>query len=347
MKTTQTIARLVAILCLAPTALVAQADGRIQLRFDTTAAVAVLDLLGDSPAPDAWQRLFASEGYRRLGERERALQRRFTDSAFAEFVRSDTLRARAAALRATLTTLARADLHASARRVLAYLPPQARIVATVYPVIKPQTNTFVWETRGPNPAIFLYLDPTANPAEDENTIAHELHHIGYSSVRGAADSLVAALPERAQHVATWLGALGEGFAMLAAAGGPDVHPHATGTPEGRARWDANVARFNDDLRSLDRFFADVLAGRYPTADSVRAEAMTFFGEQGAWYSVGWRMAVVIEREYGRAELIQCMMDAHRLLSTYNRAAARYSSTHPEPLAQWSPGVVEALAPPRR
>ncbi len=344
MERISTLVRRAALLIVVPTALAAQTDRRVQLRLDTAEAVAVLELLRDPASADAWTRLFASEGYRRLVAREAAMRRAFTDSAFVDFVRSDTLRARAGALRATLSAWERADLLAAAARAMAYLPAQARIVATVYPVIKPRTNTFVWETRGPNPAIFLYLDPAVTPEEFVNTVAHELHHIGYASVRGPADSLAALLPDRVRPVATWIGALGEGFAMLAAAGGPDVHPHAASPVDVRARWDADVARFNGDLRILDRFLGDILAGRYPTADSIQAVAAGFFGEQGPWYTVGWRVAVAIERAFGRDELIRCMTDPHRLLSTYNRAAAQSSPGRADRLAQWSAEVVEALAP---
>jgi hypothetical protein len=52
------------------------------------------------------------------------------------------------------------------------------------------------------------------------------------------------LQKNARTVSAWLGAFGEGFAVLAAAGGPAVHPHATGTAEDRARWDEDVANFN-------------------------------------------------------------------------------------------------------
>jgi len=43
-----------------------------------------------------------------------------------------------------------------------------------------------------------------------------------------------------QAEASWIGAFGEGFAMLAAAGGPAIHPHAVSSPEERARWDKDV-----------------------------------------------------------------------------------------------------------
>ena len=50
-----------------------------------------------------------------------------------------------------------------------------------------------------------------------------------------------------------IGAFGEGFAMLAAAGGPDVHPHAVSSPEERARWDKDMLNFNDDLKKVECF----------------------------------------------------------------------------------------------
>jgi hypothetical protein len=51
-------------------------------------------------------------------------------------------------------------------------------------------------------------------------------------------------------VLNWIGGFGEGFAMLAAAGGPDVHPHAVSASDERARWDKDVANFNDDLKNV-------------------------------------------------------------------------------------------------
>ena len=89
-------------------------------------------------------------------------------------------------LRHTLDAWQRADLVASARRVLAYLPDQAHIRAKVFPVIKPVTNSFVFESTT-DPTIFLYLDPEESAAKFENTVAHELHHIGYSSIEALAE----------------------------------------------------------------------------------------------------------------------------------------------------------------
>jgi hypothetical protein len=51
-----------------------------------------------------------------------------------------------------------------------------------------------------------------------------------------------------------IGAFGEGFAVLAAAGGPDVHPHAVSSPDERARWDKDMLNFNEDLKKVETFF---------------------------------------------------------------------------------------------
>ncbi|HEX9164413.1 MAG TPA: DUF5700 domain-containing putative Zn-dependent protease [Gemmatimonadales bacterium] len=316
---------------------------RVQLRLDTVQAAAVLALVEGRPAaaPGAWQALFTSEGYRRLQTREAAMRRAFTDSSFAAFVRSDGLASRAPALRAALRAWAGADLQRAAARALAYLPADARIRATVYLVIKPQTNSFVWEVQT-DPAIFLYLDPAVSPAQFENTVAHELHHIGFASVRARRDAALAALAPAARAAAGWMGAFGEGFAMLAAAGGPGVHPHADSPAEDRARWDRDVARFNQDLGTLEAFFGDILAGRLATPDTIQAVAANFYGIQGPWYTVGWKMAAVIEERFGRDELIRCMTDPRRLLRRYNDAAAPYDRAGRDSLALWSPGLLDAL-----
>lgn len=340
-------AALAFLLCLVvawPTPAPAQSPA-IRLRVDTAQAAAVLALLdaGADRPPDsdpAWQRLFASEGYVRLKAREAGMRRAFSDAAFAAFVRSDSLRARRSGLRRALQAWARASVDASAAQALAYLPDEARIVATVYIVIKPRTNSFVWDMDR-DPAIFLYLDPAVTAAQFQNTIAHELHHIGFASVRAQPDSTRASLPDSAQTVADRMGAFGEGFAMLAAAGGPTVHPHAAGTAADRSRWDRDVARFNEDVRTLERFFFNALSGRI-ASDSVARAAATFYGVQGPWYTVGWRMAVTIEQAFGRPELIRCMRDPRRLLERYNAAAARDERRTGERLATWSPRLLVAL-----
>ena len=346
MRPAGALAAALALACASPCRARQVPEGRLRLTLDTSEAEAVLAILAGRQAhraPDSadWRRLFGSVPYVRLRAREAGMGRAFADSDFARFVLSDTLAERAVALRQTLDDWRRADLTSAAERAFAYLPPDAVIRAGVYPVIKPHTNSFVFEPTT-DPAIFLYLDPAETRAQFENTVAHELHHIGYASVEARFDSAIAGLAPDPRAAAEWMGAFGEGFAMLAAAGGPDVHPHAESPAAERARWDGDVANFGRDLPTLERFFLDVAHGRLRTPADRQQAGMQFFGVQGPWYTVGWKMAVVIERRFGRARLIECMLDPRALLVTYNRAAADLARGGGERLPLWSDELLRAI-----
>jgi hypothetical protein len=149
------------------------------------------------------------------------------------------------------------------------------------------------------------------------------------------------LPANVQTALKWISAFGEGFAMLAAAGGPDVHPHAVSGADERARWDKDVANFDADLKKVEEFFLDVLAGKL-SEEQINKTAFSFFGTQGPWYTVGWKMSVVIEKEFGRAKLIESFCDQRKLLATYNDAAAKHNRTSAKPVTLWSKSIVDAL-----
>ncbi len=319
---------------------------RIRLKLDASEAEAVLAILDKRAAGkeigDAdWQQLFATEPYIRLKKREASLHRDFTDDDFRKFVLSPEIAARADSLRHTLGTWKQADLQASARRVLAYLPEQATIHAKVYPVIKPITNSFVFETTT-DPAIFLYLDPEESAAKFENTVAHELHHIGYSSIESQAMERQKDVLPDVKPAVEWMEAFGEGFAMLAAAGGPDVDPHATSTPKEHARWDHDMANFNHDVEELQQFFLDVANHKLQGKEAIDEKAFTFFGAQGPWYTVGYKMAVIVEKRYGRKVLIDCMLDPRELLARYNHAAKELNERGTQKLALWSPELMQRI-----
>jgi hypothetical protein len=342
-----TLAGFLALAFCAPGAAQTPSPPAPRMRVDTAEAVAVLAILdakrAGRPVSDAaWRRLFSSEGYVRLKARETGMGLPFTDSAFIAFVSADTLRRRASDLRRALSAWKKADIQGAAlARAVAYLPADATIHATVYVVIKPRTNSFVWDLDS-DPAIFLYLDPEVTEQKFANTVSHELHHVGFASVAAQTSAARAALPDSVRSAARWMGAFGEGFAMLAAAGGADVHPHAVSVAVARARWDKDVANFNQDLRKLEEFFLDVIGRRLATPDTVSAVASSFYGEQGPWYTVGWKMAVTIEKQFGRPELIRCMTDPRRLLHRYNAAATEYNRIHTDSLARWSEKLTAAL-----
>jgi hypothetical protein len=289
-----------------------------------------------------WQRVFQSEGYVRLKKRETAMKNSFEDADFKTFALSDGLAERAQALEETLHRWERADRARAARLALAYLPKGAQIKARIYLVIKPRNNSFVFEVKT-DAAIFLYLDPAVSREKFENTLAHELHHIGYASgcpTQKVSDE-ISKLPQNRRLAMTLIGAFGEGFAMLAAAGGPDMHPHAVSRPEERARWDKDLADFNNDLRKVETFFLDVLENRL-TQEEIQKTAASFFGVQGPWYTVGWKMAVMIEKTFGRKKLIECICDNRKLLPLYNKAAAKHNRQRREPLALWSESLLKTV-----
>ena len=336
------------LMCLAVLCAAAGADDRVALQLDTSEAEAVLAILDKGaarqPVDDAdWQRLFGSAPYQRLKKREAGLKRDFTDDDFRRFVLSPELAARAGELRRTLAAWKRADLGAAAARILPYLPRDARVRAHVYPVIKPQSNSFVFEVRT-DPAIFLYLDPEMSEAAFESTVAHEAHHIGYASGSAAYDKVVEAAPAARRPVLNWIGAFGEGLAVLAAAGGPEAHPIAAYTPLERARWDEDMKSLGAQFAQLDTFFQDVLRGGFQDDEAINHVGYLFFGYRGPWYTVGWKMGAVVEQRYGRAVLIECAADPRQLLLRYNEAAAeRNQKATAEKLPLWSPQVIEAVS----
>jgi hypothetical protein len=67
---------------------------------------------------------------------------------------------------------------------------------------------------------------------------------------------------------------------------PDVHPHAVSNQEDRTRWDMDV-----DLKKVEKFLLDVLENKM-TDEQIQQTGFSFFGIQGPWYTVGWKMSVV-------------------------------------------------------
>jgi hypothetical protein len=243
---------------------------RVRLRLDNSEADAVLVILdkqaAGQPASDAdWQRLFTSEPYVRLKKREAQLHRDFTDEQFKQCVLSADTVKRAPELRRTLGEWKKADLNAAARRVLLYLPATSTIQAKVFPVIKWQTNSFVYENTT-DPTIFLYLDPTEGGERFEIIVAHELHHIGLSSNDKLYEQAIASLPPGPRQAAEWMGAFGEGLAMLAASGSPNADPVATYPPNLQAEWQRDMEDFNSGYRSrygaTFRVFSSIQIARF-------------------------------------------------------------------------------------
>jgi Putative zinc dependent peptidase (DUF5700) len=251
---------------------------------------------------------------------------------------------RAAALAETVERWKRADVTAAAARALAYLPAGTVLRATVFPVIKPRENSFVWDTGTDSAAIFLYVNPDVTAPKLENTVAHELHHIGAAAA--CPERTDSTLAPAVRTAGVWMGAFAEGLAVLAAAGGPDADPHAASTPEERAVWARDFGNWKTDFRAVDAFFADVVSGRVP-ADSAGRVAAEFYGAaQGPWYTIGYAMGTPVERAYGREAVIRTVCHPPLLLQLYNRAAAEHDRAGGEALPTWSDATLAHFpAPP--
>lgn len=321
-----------------------QTPNRVSLKLDISEAEMVLAILEKrahhQDVIDAdWQKLFSTTPYRRLKQRETSMRRPFTDEEFTKFV--TTLDARREQLRQTLQQWLSADLQAVAQHPLHYLPRNANIRAEVYPVIKPQSNSFVFEP-DTAPAIFLYLDPKESRAEFENTVAHEAHHIGLSSLNAAYEEEIKSLPEDARKAARWMGAFGEGVAVLAAAGSPDVSPMADFPERDRVLWDLETERFGANLADLNQFFLDTVHGDLRN-DADAHEARIFFGYRGPWYTVGYGMAVTIERELGRPALVATLADPREFVKRYNEAAVKQNARNGDRLPLFSAEILKAVS----
>jgi len=320
------------------------AHGAVNVKIITDEADAVLNIIhkkneGKSIADSDWQALYNSEGFRRLKKREAAMHVPFSDDDFKSFLLSGKLDNHLNALEKTLAQWKQANINNAALRALAYLPDSSTIHAKIYPVIKPKKNSFVFEVNT-DPAIFLFIDTAKTKEQFENTMAHELHHIGFAENCKEAGSENDTSAKN--KVLLWISAFGEGFAMLAAAGGPDIHPHKYSSPEDRARWDKDMANFNSDLKKVDDFFTEVLDYKL-AGNKIEETGSSFFGIQGPWYTVGWKMSVTIEKVFGRKELIKCISNQKLLLPTYNKAAMEYNKKTGGNLALWSESLIKRIS----
>lgn len=329
--------------------MLASAANRIQIRVDSSEADQALAIIAKHNAgkdiTDAdWNAFVATGPYQRLKKRETTVHSDFTDDDFKKFLLSTQLDSQYHTLRRTLDEWKRADMKAAARRTLAYLPASATVRTKVFPLIKPKLNSFVFDL-DTDPAIFLYLDPTISKQAFASTVSHEMHHIGLSSIDKIYAATIASLPSAPKMAAEAMGAFGEGEAVLAAAGGPDVPPDQYEAVDVRQNWARGMQAFNQDLRTLNQFFLDVAQAKL-TEDAANQKAMSFLGDiQGPWYTVGYKMASIVEKRFGRAALIQCMLDRRLLLVRYNRAAEELNKNTNEKLPLWSRQLLDLVRAP--
>ena len=284
--------------------------------------------------------LFSTKGYRWLKERELAMKQEFTDVDFGTFILSDDLRTQAQRFRGVLDNLQKLSMESLVNQAKEYLPSDAIIDAFVVPLIKPKRNSFVYPIEG-KIVVFLSLNPDVTTSKLQNTIVHELHHVGLRTVYQGPNSVLDGVSDsRIKELLRFTQPLGEGYAMLAAAGGPHIHPNDH-DPELKTFWDQRMVSYDQDFYAVNRFFCDLLAEKYDQEEAME-KGFEMMGIQGPWYTVGWKTATVIELVFGKRCLIQCIADPAQLFSTYNRATRVYNQNHGTSLPTWSLELVEAF-----
>ena len=323
----------------------AEAPHRVRIVTDEAeAALAILQLRGvDAEVPEAaWQRLWSSEGYRRLKRRQESFGATAVEEGFREYLLSPEALAAAPGIASALARWRGLDLTDPLERAAAYLPDGFAIRATVYPVVKRSDNSFVVELQS-DPAIFFYLDPAASAERIASILAHELHHVG--TVSCAPPEGVAKLTPGARAAVDWLGGFLEGVAVLAAAGGPDHHPHAASQPREWIVWQRDVVRTDEGVAAISAFLEAVIAGGWTAEEQQRRFLVLINADavpQGPFYTVGWQMASVVEKAMGREAVVRSVCDPRRLLVAFDEV----SRAHPRPdgrgFATWPPALLRAL-----
>lgn len=304
---------------------------------EAEAALAILEAQagGVEPAADLWTRLWRSNGYRRLFAREASMGR---DAGFADALRAWLLDpstvAKTAEYRAAVQRWREFNALRAAARAKAYLPAGIELRATLYPVVKHTRNSFVFDLNG-DPSIFMTVDPAHSAVYTEAVMTHELHHVGLARCPEPDDH--ATLTAAQQKTFDWLGVFGEGLAVLATAGDPFRHPHYYSDASEYLTWERDVANIAADVRRMEDFFLAVLDGALAEGEQ-RRQAFAFIATehvpQGPAYTLGWKMAAVVERRYGRDALLTALCDPRELLRLYNGAAAEVAAEN-ESLPRWS------------
>jgi len=290
---------------------------------------------------EQWDELFNSIGFKMLARRETEMNEGIDKSEFKEFVMNKIASDKYNHYKKSLEKLKSMNSDEIIKITKDYLPKNTELDTDIIPVIKPQKNSFIHRIND-KLVLFLYLEPDILKEKMENKLIHELHHIGLDYVYQNSD--YSCLSKPAQKVIEWTNAFGEGFAMLAAAKGLENHPNKF-DKDLKSKWDENMGNFNKDFHKIQNFLLAILEGHF--ADDQKLynrgfQLMTNNGGQGSWYTVGYQIAVIIEREAGREVLIECMKDLTKIYFQYNNLVEIYNKKRNEDLPKWNDKILTSL-----
>ncbi len=320
----------------------------VQVRAVFDEADAVLNIMermnsGAEVDEQLWASLWESAGYVRLLQRETSMGREegFADKMRA-WVQDPQNFSRVEEWRRAVDGFRSFNPHTPGIHAAAYLPEGVKLQASFYPVIKHTRNTFVFDLEQ-DPAIFMSVNLDDSALFVESVLSHELHHIGIAQCPAPEDFPL--MNDRQQWVVEMLGIFGEGVATLAAAGGPLRHPHFYSSPTDWIIWERDIANISRDQNLIEEFFSAVLNGEFPEGDRT-AKLFSFIVSenipQGPAYTLGWKMAAIVERQFGRERLVSAICDPRSLLGLYNEAVEMVNLKDSRGLPQWSPEFLGKL-----
>ncbi len=290
---------------------------------------------------EQWDELFNSIGFKMLARRETEMNEGIDKSEFKDFVMNKIASYRYISYKKSLEKLKSMNSGEIIKSTKNYLPDNTKLDTDIIPVIKPQKNSFIHKIND-ELVLFLYLEPDILKEKMENKLIHELHHIGFDYVYQNSD--YSYLSKQAQKVIEWTNAFGEGFAMLAAAKGLENHPNKF-DEDLKSKWDKNMENYNKDFHKIQNFLLNILEGHF--ADDQKLynrgfQLMTNNGGQGSWYTVGYQIAIIIEREAGHDVLIDCMKDLTKIYFQYNNLVEIYNKKRNEDLPKWNDKILTSL-----
>ena len=285
-----------------------------------------------------WNRLFQTRGYKLLKKREQEMESPFTDNEFQNFIQSQANKICVHSYKNSFQHFKDIDLLDIQKKVMKYLPKKAFFNTTIIPVIKPKKNSFVHRIEGES-YLFISLEKDCSKAKLENKLIHELHHIGLDSVYDPKK--YQSLDKNSQKMIEWTNAFGEGFAMLAAVGGPQYHP-VPFDEKAKEVWDEKIKNFEVDFKKIQKFLFHILDGQFEDEKTLLKKGMELMmnnGGQGSWYTVGWKLSVIIEEILSRQALIDCMEDLRNVYLNYNKAVEIYNNKHGLKLPFWDEKII--------
>jgi len=200
------------------------------------------------------------------------------------------------------------------RKALEHLPAGADLDCTVYFLLDGESGAYA--LAGDLAVDLLQVD-FEGWLSLENSLAHELHHVGLEGFMPDIDRL----PDPERQAVSLLGlCVVEGSALYL------IHGYPTGPgPSAKTRGcRADYLRYSSELdmwmSRLERAMERALAGGF-NAKSFEREVRAFLeGYMGAAYWVGARMVEAIAVELGRRAAVDILSSLQDFLPTYNRCA---------------------------